>query len=296
MERFLFTSLSKIFLLFSVLIFSTGCFPPPKPTPPVFSLYGHQGLVILPFDNVSADPALAQELQNNLTAQLVGLNAVPVYEQGAVSNYLNQISNDSDDPSADPAVIQRLSQHFKADLILTGTVETYVESTQVQPPQRIQTALFSTDNKWGYYTVQQVKITANAKIVNAANGSTIWVKNAWGNGQNQVWTDIPYPGEKTDPPAEGWDDYFHHHDHPEWRHHNEWDHQNNSSPVVTINLNTNGNNSAPSAPALLYQTDATFSNLRGYAIAQTANWMSDDFKGHGGWTLGYVAPAPAAGQ
>ena len=282
MNRFSFSSLSKCFFLFSSLILLTGCFPPPKPTAPAFSLYGHQGLVILPFDNVSSDPALAQELQNNLTAQLVGLNAAPVYEQGTVSNYLSQINN-SGDPSANPAVVQQLSQHFNADLVLTGTVESYVESTQVQPPQRVQTAIFSSDHKWGYYTVQQVKITANAKIVNAANGSTIWVKNAWGNGLNQVWTDIPYPADRTDPPGEGWDDYFHHHDHPEWRHHSEWDQQNNGNPYMSP------------GSALLYQSDANFSNLRGQAIAQTANWLSDDFKGHGGWTLGYVAPAPAPG-
>ncbi len=281
----------KTILTFSFLIFLVGCFPPPKPTPPAFSLYGHQGLIILPFENTSTDPALGQELQDNLTAQLVGLDATPIYEQGKVSAFLNQLDEENTDPNSNPAVMSQLTKHFNGDLILTGTVESYVESTQVQPPQRVQVALFSKDNKWGFYTVQQVKVSASARLINVANGSIIWVKKAWGNGQNQVWTDINYPGDHTDPPAEGWDSYLrpHHDDHDGDRH--DQDHRDRNGNTI-VNINIQNPNNAPAQAPLLYQSDATFSGLRENAIGQTANWLTDDFKGHGGWYQGYVDPGP----
>jgi hypothetical protein len=67
---------------------------------------------------------------------------------------------------------------------------------------------------------------------------------------------------------------------------------NSQQQNQTANATANATAAPAAAPALLYQTDATFANLRLAAIARAVNWLTDDFKGHGGWYPGYVAPPP----
>jgi len=275
------------------------------PTPPLFSLYGHQGIILLPFDNVTQDGALGQAVQDGVTAQLVGLNAAPIYEEGAVSEYLNNLKGDDTDPRSNPAVRQKLAKHFKGDLLLTCNVESYTESVQEQPPQRIMVDYKAQTYKWGFNTVQQVKVTATAKLIDVVNGNISWMKQAYGTGQYQTWTDLEYPGDHPVGPPEGWDNYRNRMKHD--RDHGDKDRRdgryddrgrNGGNTVVNININnSNGqpqdpaaNSAQPTAPVLLYQSDATFANLRQAAIARTVNWLTDDFKGHGGWYPGYTAP------
>jgi hypothetical protein len=338
-------SRASAFILPVLILLLTGC--QVTPTPPAFSLYGHKGIILLPFDNLSQDGALGQEVQDGVTSQLVALNAAPVFEEGPVSDYLNSLKGNDTDPRSNPTVMKKLAKRFKGDLLMTCNVESYTESIQDQPPQRVMVDYKTKAYKWGYSTVQQVKVTATARLIDVASGNIAWMKQAYGAGQVQNWNDLPYPGEKEYAPGEGWDT---------WRKrskdHGDDDHgdrqgderdgkarkdraydrnddqgrqngdrrddgrggYNNgpSNTVVNVTIQNNNTNSqqqnqtanatanadastgSPSAaPApLLYQTNATVANLRQAAIARTVGWLTDDFRGHGGWYPGYVAPPP----
>ncbi len=273
------------------------------PTPPIFPLYGHQGIILLPFDNYSQDGALAQAVQDGVTSDLVALNAAPIFEEGSVSDYLSGLKGNDTDPRTNPAVRQKLAKHFKGDLLLTCNVETYTESIQDNPPQRVMVDYKDKTYKWGFNTVQQVKVTATAKLIDVANGNIAWMKQAYGTGQVQNWTDLSYPGDRDAAPAEGWDGWRkknHDHDRDDRgdRHGDDRDRSNGGKTVININIQNNqpqnqDPNAAPAGPApLLYQNNATIANLRQAAIARTVGWLTDDFKGHGGWYPGYVAPPP----
>lgn len=320
MKRFL--SVRRWFPLILLVLGMTamsGCF---KPTGPAFSLYGHSGLIILPFENISPDQALGPEIQDGVSADLLKLNALPISEGGQVADYLDNLSIDNMNVQSNTSLRKKLSRQFKGDLLMAGTVEGYTESTFDRAPQRILVDFNSKTYKWGYYTVKQVVVTATIKLVDAASGNLVWLKKANGTGSQQLWNDLPYPGDHAEPPAEGWDAWQRHwnekdRDHA---HHGNWgqrDHGRdgdqggdngnaNGKTVININIqNQNSqqqtqqqqqqqsqtNNAAPAQPALLYPSDSTFADLRQSAINNAASWLVDDFRGHYGWYPGYVAPS-----
>lgn len=307
MKRFLFVRrwFPLALLALGVTAFS-GCF---KPTGPAFSLYGHSGLIVLPFENTSPDQALGPEIQDGVSADLLKLNALPISERGQVADYLENLSVDNMNVQSNSTLRKKLSKQFKGDLLMTGTVEGYTESTFDRAPQRILADFNSKTYKWGFYTVQQVVVTATLKLVDAASGNLVWLKKASGTGSQQLWNDLPYPGGRAEPPAEGWDAWQRHlNDRDrEHAHHGKWnqrdhgrdgDQDRNGKTLININIQNNqqqqdqsqADNAAPAQPALLYQSDSTFANLRQAAINNAASWLVDDFRGHYGWYPGYVAP------
>src|ERR1035438_282557 len=100
--------LLKTLLALAVVVSFNGCAD--KPVPPLFNLYGYQRLVVIPFDNNTQDPALAGALQDEMTSEIVNLNAVPVIDAGQVAAYLGSIQAKASDVSTDPGLRQKISQ------------------------------------------------------------------------------------------------------------------------------------------------------------------------------------------
>src|SRR5260221_14467793 len=81
-----FFRLLKILIILAVAISFNGCGE--KPRPPLFNLYGYQRVAIVPFANQTRDPALAKAVQDEMTDEIVSLNAVPVIQAEQVGAYL----------------------------------------------------------------------------------------------------------------------------------------------------------------------------------------------------------------
>jgi len=301
--------ISRLFLavfagVLSVLLPACGLF---KPVPPVYNLYGHQGLVLLPFANDSQDPALGHQVQDELAGQILRLNALPISEQGEVSRFLAVEA--AGNAAADPNFRKRVALRFNSDLVMEGSVESYTESIEDKDPERMITDSKTGAAKWGYYTVRQVGVAAVAKIFDASTGNLLWEKRSRGNGNQQRWHDLDYPGDKTTPPPGGWGSYQMKAKAREFALENPGKpffpqgqqvrppQAGNTAPgQPIININIQNNNSqqqnqtaivaAPVKPALLYQTDTVFASLRETAISQCTQWLAGDFRGQWGWTPG----------
>ncbi|HEY5040025.1 MAG TPA: hypothetical protein VIJ93_13235, partial [bacterium] len=115
----------KTALTLAVVLLFNGCAE--KPVGPAFNLYGYQRLAVIPFDNNTQDPALANAVQNEMTSEVVNLNAVPVIDAAQVAVYLKSIRAKSSDVSTDPRLRQKIAQNFKCDILLVGSSEGYNE-------------------------------------------------------------------------------------------------------------------------------------------------------------------------
>jgi len=248
--------------LAAVYLFS-GCAA--KPVPPAFSLYGYQRLAVIPFDNNTQDPALAVALQDEMTSEIVSLNAVPVIEAQQVAAYLKTIPAKASDVPTDQGLRQRIAQHFKCDILLIGSAEGYNEFLKDEAPVRA-------DNGWGFYTDRKVVVTNNAKLMDPASGSLLWFRNKnWGSSWHNTWNPLPVPETVMLPGLLG--QFVDMVNLVKYR----LDHKVDVEPVA-MDENTDGD--------LIYPQSRAFTGLRQRAIVACAGSMVDDFQGHCGWVPG----------
>ncbi len=248
-----------------VFLFS-GCAE--QPVPPVFCLYGYQRLAVIPFDNNTQDPALAAALQDEMTSEIVNLNAVPVIEAGQVAAYLKSIPAKASDVPTDSGLREKIAQHFKCDIFLTGSVEGYNEFLKDEEPQR-------SDSGWGFYTDRKVIVTNNAKLMDPSSGSLLWFRNKnWGSSWHNTWNPLPIPETVTLPgPLGQFVDLVHL---VQYR-------LDNKVDVEPPSLDEN-----PSG-ALIYPRSRAFAGLRQKAIVAAVGSLVCDFQGHYNWTPGLRA-------
>ncbi|NIV53970.1 MAG: hypothetical protein GWN53_19220 [Gammaproteobacteria bacterium] len=296
-----------------MLILTAGCASTPKP--PAYSLYDHDALAVLPFQNLTQDPGLAQELQDAFLARLVQLNAVPVIEGGRVSALVAREDADPASLQHDAAARAAIARQLESDVLLVGSVTSYSEGLSEGSPRRVKVAFSSDRYRWGFYENRTVQVMASIKLIDTATGRILWVKNAQGSSGRRHWVALPYDGDKESPPSEGWSAYL--------AARSEVDlgytspaadarakrdrvppghaKGQSSQPVINIHINnsqsqqqsqTQTARAAASAgdsaanPALLHRTDPVFSALRANALQRAAAYLVSDFQGRGGWKPG----------
>ncbi len=256
-----FPILLKTILVLTVVFLFNGCAE--KPQPPLFSLYGFQRLAVIPFSNNTQDPALAVSLQDEMTSEIVNLNAVPVIEAGQVAAYLKSLSAKASDVMTDSGLRQNIARHFKCDILLVGSAEGYNEFLKDEAPRR-------SDSGWGFYTDRKVVVTNNAKLMDPASGSLLWFRNKnWGASWHNTWNPLPVPESVILPGQLGqFIDLAN-------LVANRLDHKVDVEPPA-MDENDGG--------ALIYPRSSAFARLRQKAIVAAVDSMVDDFQGHYNWT------------
>jgi hypothetical protein len=272
-----------------------------KPKPPVYSLYQHQRLVVLPFENLSRDPALAQDLQDGVVAELVRLKAVPVAEEGQVVDFLRKRKADLAGLSENAALRAQLAQALKADVVLVGSVKTFTESYTEEAPHRRKVKSEPETYEWGFYTEERVTATGTLRLVDAAGGNIRWIQNVTSNRSNRQWHPLGYEAIQVVVPQGGWDPYL---DKVRPAHARRGKGRKagrggdlaevkDGKVVVNINIQNNQNQTqtqspaaASAAPPLLYESDSVFQGLRQAAVRDLVAYAVSDFRGRGGWTPG----------
>lgn len=314
---------NRILLLCTALAMA-GCAA--KPRPPAFNLYKHQRLVVLPFENLTQDPALGAAIQDDLLVGLVRLNAVPVAEQAQVASMIQKLAlHDSGVQQGEAQLRQRIADVFKCDLIMVGTISAYLESVVEEEPKRIKKSYKHKTFKWGYRDTASTNISMTVKLIDATTGNLLWIRKAPGAGKVSRWVDLPWPGEKAAPPAEGWDS-LQVKSKGKKKAKNRKDRGETPPPAkpspagaavagqqpITIIINNTQQQqntqtqtqvqtqqqaqaqaqsaAAPSKPKLLYQSDANVFRARQHAINYTVRSILRDFHGRGGWQPGDQAP------
>ncbi len=297
--------------LLAVLAFA-GCAV--KPRPPAFNLYERERLVVLPFENVTQDPALGKAIQDDLLTGLVRLNAVPVAEQAQVATMIEKIASRAGDGEAE--LRGQIKDAFKCDLIMVGSLSAYHENVRQENPKRIKKSYKHNTYKWGYRDSANVNINTTVKIIDAATGNLLWITKALGRGVVSRWVDLPWPGENASPPKEGWETVgVKTASRKDKRGKGRGDpHQtpppgtaagtpaaaSGQQPITIIIQNTQQQQTtqvqtqtqaqaqaqsaaAPERPKLLYQSDANVFRARQHAINDVVRTVLRDFRGRGGW-------------
>ena len=251
----------KMLLGLAMLVLSNGCAE--KPVGPVFNLYGYQRIAVVPFDNNTQDPALASALQDEMTSEVVNLNAVPVIDAGQVAVYLKAIQAKSSDVPTDPELRQKISQHFKCDILLIGSAEGYNEFLKDEAPKR-------SDSGWGFYTDRKVVIYVSTKLMDPTSGGLLWARNkSWGSSWHNTWNPLPVPASVMIPDQIGqFIDLAN-------LVSNRINHKVDVEPLA-IDENSGG--------GLIYLKSQAFAGLRNTAINEAVGSLVRDFRGQGNWT------------
>jgi TolB-like protein len=230
-------------LIPAFLLFLAGCATAPKP--PAFNLYERVRLAVFPFANSTVDPVLAGAVRDGVLAGLHGLNAVPV----------EKASGEEGDPEKDPGARKRLADSLKCDVVMTGSVTAYAEDVVREEPKRIRSSYRRNEYKWGYGDTGGVKLGVTVSLVDVSTGKVLWTRKTEAESHVSRWVDLPWPGEKTDPPVGGWD---------------------------TMRAE-NAGETRPDTKAPVYPNDRNVSRAREIAIAQAVRDIIEDFTGRGGW-------------
>ena len=251
----------------AALMLMTNC-SPPKPAPPIFSLYGFKRMAVLPFENKTHDPALAKDLQESVTGSIVRINAVPVMDADQISAWLTKIRIHPSKVTSDPALRKKLADEFQCDILLTGSADLFAEYLKDRPPERIVINDSTGEGKWGFYTDRKTVIHGTAKIFDLATGSLIWTKDTEAYSNYNTWNPLPLPGRLKVP------DQL----------------REFIDLAVLVRHRINGGDNEPLSAegnpsgGLLYTRSGNFGELRRNALGEAVNYLSSDFWPRYGWT------------
>lgn len=234
-----------------------------KPAPPAFSLYGHTGLVVTPFVNVTADGTLEEPFQAGFIQNLTALNALPIYEPAQVSPFLVGLGRTPGALPADAPALKALGQRFKSDLILTGTLDAYQESRSESKPVREIMDRKTGRAEWGFYTTRFVTVRVSAKLFDPATGGLLWTRQAVGSSSDSKWNPLPIPAEWREADVKKLDD---------------------AMRVYRRQSGEDDRHVSTADGRLLFPTDARIAQMRESAIYQAAANLGYDFKPRGNWT------------
>lgn len=267
-----FSNLVKILFLPAAVLILQGCGGTQKPVAPFFSLYGYERLAVIPFDNAATDPALPRDLQEEMTDEIVGLNALPVIDGAQVAAYLKSIKASASDVPTDSGLRQKVAQHFKCDLLLLGSANGYREILKDTAPEHLPDPQ-TNELKWGFHTNRKVIVNIGAKLMEPSSGGLLWSQKGQGNAWFNSWNPLPIPDAVQVPDQVG---QF-------------VDLANLFRKRVMKENDSEPNTISENDPnILLYPRSSAFADLRQKAVFQSVNSIVGDFRGSAGW-------APQAG-
>lgn len=258
-KKFLQACLKTILAAAPALLF-TGCAH--KPVPPLFNLYGYQRLAVVPFVDESRDPALARDLAEEMTGQIVDLGALPVVQASQVADFLRAHHAKPSDLASDAGLRQGLARQFHCDLLLMGRADGYSEFLKDLPPEH------SSDG-WGFRTTRKVVVNADARLLDAATGNLLWTRKSQGYSWHNTWNPLPIPDSVVVPGLIN--SFVNLADLVKHR----LNHERDDEPTA---INQNDPN------VLVYPKSRAFADLRGKALFEAVNYMVEDFRGHYDWT------------
>jgi TolB-like protein len=231
-----------------------------KPRPPVYNLWSHARVAVLPFANASRDPALAGEVRDAVVAELKRLDAVAVADAPGTS------PAGSASPWADAAWRAGVAAATGCDLLLVGSVANYGESLKSEEPKRVKSRL-SYGSRWGWADLGTAHLDAVLRLVDAKTGAVVWSRAVPGDGKQGRWTELGWPGDTSSAPAEGWDAL-----------------KAAAAPAPA----------AAGADGLLRGVEPLVTAARADAIAEVVRTVASDFVGRDGWEPPARPSAPAA--
>jgi hypothetical protein len=241
-----------------------------KPAPPTFSLYGYQRMAVVPFDNQTQDTALSGSVADEMTNEIVQINAVPIIQASQVAAFLNEQGASPDDLLTNDKLRKSLGKRFQCDILLMGSADGYVEFLKDEAPQRMVVNDKTGEAKWGFYTDRRVMVNASAKLLDVSTGSLLWSHKNQGSSWYNTWNDLPMiPGSLQLP-----DQVKSLIDVSSLARHRLY-HEGDQEPDFIDQNNPGG---------LIYTKSQYFSQLRQNALVQTIRGMVADFHPHGGWT------------
>lgn len=243
-----------------------------KPAPPTFSLYGYQRMAVVPFGNQTLDTALSGSVADEMTNEIVQINAVPIIQASQVATFLNEQGASPDDLLTNDKLRKSLGKRFQCDILLMGSADGYVEFLKDETPQRVVVNDKTGEAKWGFYTDRRVMVNASAKLLDVSTGSLLWSQKNQGSSWYNTWNDLPMiPGSLQLP-----DQVKSLIDVSSLARHRHY-HEGDQEPDFIDQNNPN---------VLIYPKSQYFSQLRQNALVQTVRGMVADFRPHGGWTPG----------
>ncbi len=259
---------SKVLAMAVLALAFQGCAGPEKPVAPAFNLYGYQRLAVIPFDNSATDPALPQALQDEMTDEIVGLNALPVIDAVQVAAYLKSIHQNAEDVPTNPGLRQKVAQQFKCDILLLGSATGYRETLKDTAPEHLPDPQTS-QLKWGFHTNRKVVVNIGAKLMEPASGGLLWSQKGQGNAWFNSWNPLPIPDAVVVPDQLG---QF-------------VDLANLFRKRVMKETDSEPNTLSENDPnVLLYPKSSAFTDLRKKAVYQAVNYIVGDFRGSANWT------------
>jgi len=263
-----FSNMVKILFLPAAVLILQGCGGTQKPVAPFFSLYGYERLAVIPFENATMDPGLPQALQEEITDEIVGLNALPVIDGAQVAVYLKSIKAAASDVPTDSALRQKIAQHFKCDILLVGSAAGYRESLKDTAPEHLPDPQ-TNELKWGFHTNRKVVVNIGAKLMEPNNGGLLWSQKGQGNAWFNSWNPLPIPDAVQVPDQLGQfvdlANLF-------------------RKRVLKVNDSEPNTISENDPNVLLYPKSSAFADLRQKAVFQSVNSIVGDFRGSAGWT------------
>ena len=241
---------SRILLLalatVTLAVASAGCAT--KPKPPVFNLYTRARIAVLPFGNPTKDADLGGAVRAALVADLGRMNAVPLVDAPA-----GPAATAS--PWTDAAWRKTVADATGCDLILAGSVANYREELKSEEPKRVKSKL-TYGSRWGWADVASVHLDATVMLLSAADGKVLWTRAVPGDGKQGRWIELPWPGDTSGAPPEGWDKL-----------------KAQVAPAPAV----------PGPDGLLRSTEPMMGRARADAIDEIVRTVTTDFAGKDGW-------------
>lgn len=254
-------------LFLGAILFVQGC-APPVPRPPAFNLYQYDRVAVLPFVNDTRDPAMAADVEDQLSGRLANLDAVPVVQAAQVAKYLESIGADPTMIVLDDNIRAKVASRFKVDLLMTGVITSYEETRKEGEPERRVVNSQTGKAEWGINTFRRADLSVTAKLYDPATGSLLWTEKSSGWSYTNEWTELPIPGSLRIPPIAGLDELL-------------------RTAKVARDLVKEREEKAKPRPRgekpLLYLKSGKFKQLREDSIYQAVNYLMGDFYGSGGW-------------
>jgi hypothetical protein len=255
-------------------------------------------MLVVPFQNLTRDPQVAKDVQDQFVARVLQLAACQVGDLAQVQSILDQYKRSPASVETDLALRNYLVKATGSDVIFIATVNNYQDSIQEQAPSR------EVDKKgqgtWSVYQQKNATTTVSGKLIDAKTGSILWMKSIEGTvGSTKYFNIDSWSGDKTGPPHEWYPflcqaipGYATYRTPPVW--HDNSDNKELKVGFLTLSTGTKRENpyrdwAAQYKPDLpLVAADPGMGDIRKHSVDHAVGKLFDDFNPHGGWYPGIV--------
>jgi hypothetical protein len=226
-----------------------------KPKPPKLNLYPRLGVAILPVVNRTKDAALGLAVRDRLAAALKALGPVPLADPDRVGDAAAAAPAPAASPWTDAALRRRVADATGCDWILAVTVEAYRDDFVSETPRRVRSDFAYDTFRWGWADTGSARVDLVLRVVDAGSGRIVRTLKADAEISRSRWTDVAWPGDRSEPPKTGWDSL-----------------KRNARPAGERD-----------ASGLWWPAEPLVADARDGAIAEAVHGLLPEFRGRDGW-------------